>query len=31
MSPDGGDKPDGELGTAIDSHFGSFETRSRPS
>ncbi len=25
MSPEGGDKPDGELGTAIDRHFGSFE------
>ncbi|GAA2026608.1 superoxide dismutase [Pseudokineococcus marinus] len=25
MSPDGGDKPDGELGAAIDEHFGSFD------
>ena len=25
MSPDGGDKPDGELGTAIDQWFGSFD------
>jgi len=25
LSPDGGDKPDGELGTAIDEYFGSFE------
>nr|MDT0663682.1 superoxide dismutase [Micromonospora sp. DSM 115978] len=25
LSPDGGDKPDGELGTAIDSSFGSFD------
>ena len=25
MSPDGGDKPDGELGTAIDQHFGTFD------
>jgi superoxide dismutase, Fe-Mn family len=25
MSPDGGDKPDGELAAAIDSSFGSFE------
>jgi len=25
MSPDGGDKPDGALGTAIDEHFGSFD------
>ena len=25
LSPDGGDKPDGELGTAIDEHFGSFD------
>ncbi|MBW9204999.1 superoxide dismutase [Mumia sp. zg.B53] len=25
MSPDGGDKPDGELGAAIDSFFGSFD------
>ncbi len=25
MSPDGGDKPDGGLGTAIDEHFGSFD------
>jgi Fe-Mn family superoxide dismutase len=25
MSPDGGDKPDGELATAIDEHFGSFD------
>jgi superoxide dismutase, Fe-Mn family len=25
MSPDGGDKPDGELSAAIDEHFGSFD------
>ena len=25
LSPDGGDKPDGELGTAIDEFFGSFD------
>jgi Fe-Mn family superoxide dismutase len=25
MSPDGGDKPVGELGSAIDDHFGSFD------
>jgi superoxide dismutase, Fe-Mn family len=25
LSPDGGDKPDGELATAIDEHFGSFD------
>lgn len=25
MSPDGGGKPDGELGAAIDEHFGSFD------
>ncbi len=25
MSPDGGDKPDGELAAAIDHHFGSFD------
>ncbi|MFD0689806.1 superoxide dismutase [Actinomadura fibrosa] len=25
LSPDGGDRPDGELGAAIDEHFGSFE------
>ena len=25
MSPDGGDRPDGVLGTAIDEHFGSFD------
>jgi Fe-Mn family superoxide dismutase len=25
MSPDGGDKPDGELATAIDEHFGGFD------
>lgn len=25
MSPNGGDKPDGELGAAIDQYFGSFE------
>jgi Fe-Mn family superoxide dismutase len=25
MSPDGGDKPDGELAVAIDEHFGSFD------
>ncbi len=25
MSPDGGDRPDGELATAIDEHFGSFD------
>ncbi|MCW4384395.1 superoxide dismutase [Salinibacterium sp. SYSU T00001] len=25
MSPDGGDKPEGELASAIDDHFGSFE------
>ncbi len=26
MSPDGGDKPDGELAAAIDQHFGSFDS-----
>ena len=26
LSPDGGDKPDGELGAAIDDNFGSFDT-----
>ena len=26
MSPDGGDKPDGELAAAIDEHFGSFDS-----
>lgn len=26
LSPEGGDKPDGELGAAIDEHFGSFDT-----
>ena len=26
LSPDGGDKPDGELGAAIDDHFGSWDT-----
>jgi superoxide dismutase, Fe-Mn family len=25
LSPDGGDKPDGELASAIDEHFGSFD------
>ncbi|WP_068261669.1 superoxide dismutase [Janibacter limosus] len=25
LSPDGGDKPDGALGTAIDEHFGTFD------
>ncbi|MFC7381943.1 superoxide dismutase [Sphaerisporangium rhizosphaerae] len=25
LSPDGGDRPDGELGAAVDEHFGSFE------
>ncbi|HWD23961.1 MAG TPA: superoxide dismutase [Acidimicrobiales bacterium] len=25
LSPDGGDKPDGELGSAIDEHFGGFD------
>ena len=25
MSPDGGDRPDGELGSAIDEYFGSFD------
>ncbi|RBQ20632.1 superoxide dismutase [Spongiactinospora rosea] len=25
LSPDGGDRPDGDLGAAIDEHFGSFE------
>lgn len=25
LSPDGGDRPDGELGAAIEEHFGSFE------
>lgn len=25
MSPDGGDKPDGEFAAAIDEHFGSFD------
>lgn len=25
LSPDGGDRPDGDLGTAIDEHFGSFD------
>ena len=25
LSPDGGDRPDGELGSAIEEHFGSFE------
>ena len=25
LSPDGGDRPDGELGAAIDEHFGSFD------
>ena len=25
LSPGGGDRPDGELGSAIDEHFGSFE------
>lgn len=25
LSPDGGDRPDGELSSAIDEHFGSFE------
>jgi superoxide dismutase, Fe-Mn family len=25
LSPDGGDKPDGELGSAIDEHFGSLD------
>ncbi|RZT20257.1 Fe-Mn family superoxide dismutase [Kribbella sp. VKM Ac-2569] len=26
LSPDGGDKPDGELGAAIDEYFGSFDS-----
>jgi Fe-Mn family superoxide dismutase len=26
LSPDGGDKPDGVLGSAIDEHFGSFDS-----
>lgn len=25
LSPDGGDRPDGDLGSAIDEHFGSFD------
>ena len=25
LNPDGGDKPDGDLGSAIDEHFGSFD------
>jgi Fe-Mn family superoxide dismutase len=25
LSPDGGDKPDGDLGAALDEHFGSFD------
>jgi superoxide dismutase, Fe-Mn family len=29
LSPDGGDRPDGELAAAIDEHFGSFEAFSR--
>jgi Fe-Mn family superoxide dismutase len=26
LSPEGGDRPDGDLGAAIDEHFGSFDT-----
>lgn len=26
LSPDGGDKPDGELASAVDEHFGSFDS-----
>src|ERR1700728_1069243 len=26
LSPDGGDKPDGDLGAALDEHFGSFDS-----
>jgi superoxide dismutase, Fe-Mn family len=29
LSPDGGDRPDGELAAAIDEHFGSFEAFSK--
>ena len=29
MSPNGGDKPDGELAAAIDEHFGSFDASRR--
>jgi len=29
LSPDGGDRPDGELSAAIDEHFGSFEAFSK--
>ncbi|GAA5082661.1 Fe-Mn family superoxide dismutase [Thermocatellispora tengchongensis] len=29
LSPDGGDRPDGELGAAIEEHFGSFEAFQR--
>jgi len=29
LSPDGGDRPDGELASAIDEHFGSFEAFSK--
>jgi superoxide dismutase, Fe-Mn family len=29
LSPEGGDRPDGELASAIDEHFGSFEAFSR--
>ncbi|MFG1694707.1 superoxide dismutase [Nonomuraea sp. NPDC049309] len=29
LSPDGGDRPDGDLGAAIDEHFGSFEAFKR--
>ncbi|GAB2856302.1 superoxide dismutase [Actinocorallia aurea] len=29
LSPDGGDRPDGELAAALDEHFGSFEAFSR--
>ncbi|MFB9678213.1 superoxide dismutase [Streptosporangium vulgare] len=29
LSPDGGDRPDGELAAAIDEHFGSFEALQR--
>ena len=31
QSPDGGDKPDGALGSAIDENFGSFESSRRTS
>lgn len=29
LSPDGGDRPDGELAAAVDEHFGSFEALQR--